>query len=106
MPWQPATARRVSDIRRVFTFSSSVTRRRWFPRRRGWPSRARPLALTGSPATLRRLALTLARRLGEEVARYQTSHAVQLAHVEAVVVHVAVYVDLVSGLERQLDLLQ
>jgi hypothetical protein len=43
-------------------------------------------------------------RLGEEVGRHEATHAVQLAHEEAVVVHLAVDEYCVASFERQLHL--
>ena len=42
--------------------------------------------------------------ISEEVARHKTSGAVNLSHVEAVVVHVSVHVDDLTRLEAQLSL--
>lgn len=43
-------------------------------------------------------------RLGQEVGRHEATHSVQLAHEEAVVVHLAVDVDDVARFERQFHL--
>lgn len=43
-------------------------------------------------------------RIGEEVARNKTSDAINLSHVEAIVIHVSVHVDDLTRLEAQLSL--
>lgn len=43
-------------------------------------------------------------RISEEVARHKTSDAIDLSHVEAVIIHVSVHVDDLTRLEAQLSL--
>lgn len=55
------------------------------------------------PGLLRILVL---RSLGQEVAGHEAADAVDLAHVEAVVVHLAVHQDGLARLEAELHLLE
>lgn len=79
---------------------------RRFPRWGWWAPCPGTLPWTGaSTASRTHWTLSLTRGLGEEVAGYQTAYPVQLTHEKAVVVHLAVDVDLISRLEAQLHLL-
>lgn len=66
------------------------------------PGARPPAPLAPARGLLRRVARpVLLRRLGEEVGGHQAPHPVDLAHVEAVVVHLAVHVDDLARGEAQ-----